>query len=397
MSSDSHKLTDISPCTKFLLRTVLLYQSGDCNVHFKYSGGVGQTTPQLDELFSRILSEHNEPNLRTLIDARVVGSSCQSSLLLTAAECLGNNGVVRFVTPRILRATAYTPADIAFDCMCDAELPELTLLGGWRPVGVSELRAYQFLNNPVNWAAHPAACVVDSLLPKPLQRRHKIVGDLPKPLKTALANLLKLIEDPRWFMTSDSLHEAPNVVVNSPANHYGVDELSRYFGVGEAIPTVITALSHGRLFEPSTEYEERLLVLLQVCLGLETCPLHVKSFNLQDINSVFTSLLRGYFKTIAAIPDSWDLQKCILSPSGYAAVAFALKTILLYMSQYWLHETTPAGWEFFVPCHFFDDAAKTGSKNKLLPKEAARKLADSVIYARSAWPVKLGYKPLVSN
>ncbi len=400
MSSDSHKLST-SAHTRHLLRTVLLYKGSNNSVHFKYGGGTGQTTLHPGELFDRVIAEHNEPGLKTVIEAKIVGSMCQAPLLLAAADCLSRDakGIVKFVTPKFLRMTSYTPPDVVFDYMCSNNTPQLTMLGGWRPVGVAEYRAYQFLSNPANWASHPAACVVDSLLPKPLQRRTKIVGDLPKALKSALAKLLCLIEDPRWFMTHDSLHEQHDGSLADICNHYGMDELCGYFGINCSVPVVTAALTNEHLFEPTTDAEERLLVLLQVCLGLETCPLQVRSFNLQEINSIFTTLIKGYFKTLPLAPSYTDLRKCLASPSGHAAVAFALKSVLLYLAKYWLHETAPVGWEFFVPQYFFEDIASPDRETKkppprVLPRADVSKLADSVIYARSAWPLKLGYKPL---
>jgi hypothetical protein len=400
MSSDfSNNLSSVYYTQqKYLIKKVLLYQCGS-DVHYLCSTARSCVDRNnLSELFSKLVAVESSSLTKAYIDARVVGSGCQSDLLIGTALALQQSklGTVRFVSPRILRATKHTPAEVAFEAMLREDLPQLTLTGGWRPVGVTELRSFQFLNNPVNWSQHPAACVVDSLLPLPLQRKLKVVGDLPHPLKHALGQLLSLIEDPRWFLTDDVI-----------ASDHLLDlttELDSYFSVKESHAKVTKALADGRLFEPSTESEQRLLVLLQVCLGLTTCPLRVRSLQLSDTKSLLTLLIKEYFHAIYSNAANWDVDKCLRSVSGPAAVAFSLRTILALLSAYWLHETAPTGWEFFVPSHFFEEIARSTTSKisantkinqiRFLTHEAAMRLALTVSYARSAWPFKLGYKPL---
>jgi hypothetical protein len=398
MSSDFSDLSSVYTQQKHLIKKVLLYQRGG-DIHYRCSTASSCiNTSELSNLFSKLVAEESSSLTKAYIDARVIGSSCQSNLLLNTAAVLQQNklGVVRFVSPRILRATKHTPAEVAFEAMLRDDLPQLTLTGGWRPVGVTELKSFQFLNNPENWSQHPAACVVDSLLPLPLQRKLKIVGDLPQPLKNALNQLLSLIEDPRWFLTDDVIASDHLLDITT--------ELDSYFSVKESHVKVAEALAAERLFEPSTEAEQRLLVLLQVCLGLTACPLRVKSLQLSGTKSLLTLLIKEYFHAILPASVNWDIGKCLKSVSGPAAVAFSLKTILSLISTYWLSETSPIGWEFFVPSYFFEEIARStaakvsaNAKNnqiRFLTPEAVLRLALTVSYARSAWPFKLGYKPL---
>ena len=351
MSSDSHKATKVSTYTRYWFKKVLLYRDSN-DVHFRHADGAGTAGSGLTGLFDTLLKEQNQDSLaEAYIDARVVGSVCQAGLLLEAAEALQKTGrgAVRFISPRILRATAHTPAEIAFEAMLREDVPPMTLIGGWRPVGVTEFKSFQFLDERVSWCVHPAACVVDALLPKQFQRKFKVIGDLPQELKASLNQLLRLVEDPRWFLTCD------NIAADHPLDRSR--ELDNYFGISESFTTVTEALAAEHLFEPRTDAEKRLLVLLRVCLGLETCPLRVKSFRLHATNSLLTSLIRGYFHSILPASSNWDLTKCLKSVSGPASVAFALRTIVRFISDYWLHETTPTGWEFFVPKYFFEETA----------------------------------------
>lgn len=411
MSSDSHKASNVRTYTRYWFKRVLLYRDSNRGVHFRHANGAGIADSGLTSLFDMLLKDQNQDNLaKAYIDARVVGSVCQAGLLLESSEALQKTGrgAVRFISPRILRATAHTPAEVAFEAMLREDVPSATITGGWRPVGVTEFKSFQFLNDQVSWCVHPAACVVDALLPRQFQRKLKVVGDLPQELKASLSQLLRLVEDPRWFLTCDS------IAADHPLDR--TRELENYFGVNESFSTVAEALAAEHLFEPRTDAEKRLLVLLRVCLGLETCPLRVKSFQLRTTNSLLTSLIRGYFHAILPATSNWELTKCLSSVSGPVAVAFALRTILRFIADYWLHETTPTGWEFFVPKYFFEETAITYSyrftgsgcvaagvatksndgKTELLTPPDVAKLASSVEYARSAWPFKLGYKPLCS-
>lgn len=233
-------------------------------------------------------------------------------------------------------------------------------------MGVVDYKLMSFLatGEAADPTSHPAACALDFLLPQGESRHEN--GEYTESTKKLLTELLLLIEDPRWFQELNNVRKETQLSCNN--------KLSMFLGVTpKNMRIVMEKLLLGQKpnYE-SSDYARRLGSFMRLCFGE---PEDYEALCKTD------SLAAHIFTHLSG--DKPDAKQ----PVNLAkALQLTLNAVVHMLNDYWLHETTPSGWELFVPEYFLEAG--------YLSDETRKQCVDKIKLRRSAFNLKLGFKPI---